>query len=557
MRHMRVGYDANRAPVSRTYVRSSDGAEIASSTAVLNGRGQWVTHTTAASDKQFGYDALARLTDVRDTVAGQCTWRAYEYNDRAGRTAMHTSVTGSSICADPDDPSSPSVATVGYSYDSADRLVSDTGTGAEDWVYDPLGRITGAPVRGSPGTTVSNAYYATDLITSQTIPGVARQTWSLDPLHRFSSYVNEAWTVGGDGTPGWQEAVTKVNHYDSDSDSPAWIVEDASLPSEVTRYVDGLDGSMAMQTGTTGGRVLQLIDLHGDVMTTLPIADGQTTADFTGLAHRAADEYGNPTDLTTGAPVITDGSAPDAGDRYGWHGGAQRSADALAGVLLMGVRLYDPGTGRFWSPDSVPGGNATPYDYCSADPVKCSDLTGKWGLGDFLDAVAKVGEAVATVVPGPIGAAVGAISAGAYAARGNYEKAALVTVTAAATLVGGGLAVRVGIKGLKESRAIRSASIAMPTKRLQHNFSKHKSDWGMSGNWNKKAGLEFEARLRGHVSSFGTIRRSGQYRGQGADLHIGVFSRNAVIVDRSGTLTAAFKLSRKQYWAGMRKRNVW
>jgi hypothetical protein len=40
--------------------------------------------------------------------------------------------------------------------------------------------------------------------------------------------------------------------------------------------------------------MLQLIDPHGDVMTDLPIADGQNAADWTGLRHSAAAEYGKP-----------------------------------------------------------------------------------------------------------------------------------------------------------------------------------------------------------------------------------------------------------------------
>jgi RHS repeat-associated protein len=71
-------------------------------------------------------------------------------------------------------------------------------------------------------------------------------------------------------------------------------------------------------------------------------------------------------------------SGPAAG-RYGWLGGKQRSAEALDGVVLMGVRLYVPDLGRFLQPDPVPGGSASLYDYCSADPVNCFDLDGKWG----------------------------------------------------------------------------------------------------------------------------------------------------------------------------------
>jgi hypothetical protein len=45
----------------------------------------------------------------------------------------------------------------------------------------------------------------------------------------------------------------------------------------VTRFVDGLEDNLAMQTGKSGARVLQLVDLHGDVMTTVPIRDGEPT----------------------------------------------------------------------------------------------------------------------------------------------------------------------------------------------------------------------------------------------------------------------------------------
>nr|WP_157987034.1 polymorphic toxin-type HINT domain-containing protein [Streptomyces atratus] len=78
------------------------------------------------------------------------------------------------------------------------------------------------------------------------------------------------------------------------------------------------------------------------------------------------DEYGNPRD------------AQQAG-RYGWLGGKQRSAETVAGFTLMGVRQYNPATGRFLSVDPVQGGNANAYEYCTADPVNCYDLDGKWG----------------------------------------------------------------------------------------------------------------------------------------------------------------------------------
>jgi len=76
--------------------------------------------------------------------------------------------------------------------------------------------------------------------------------------------------------------------------------------------------------------------------------------------------------------------------RYSWLGGAQRSAEALGDVVLMGVRLYSPVTGRFLSVDPVDGGSASAYDYCGADPVNCTDLAGKWSFKSVIEIVAEV-----------------------------------------------------------------------------------------------------------------------------------------------------------------------
>ncbi|MFF0044422.1 RHS repeat-associated core domain-containing protein, partial [Streptomyces mirabilis] len=77
------------------------------------------------------------------------------------------------------------------------------------------------------------------------------------------------------------------------------------------------------------------------------------------------DEYGNP----LGGTATT---------RYGWLGSKQRSTETPSGLTLMGVRLYDPTTGRFLSTDPVPGGNANAYEYCNGDPLNRYDLDGKW-----------------------------------------------------------------------------------------------------------------------------------------------------------------------------------
>ncbi|MER5337964.1 RHS repeat-associated core domain-containing protein [Micromonospora sp. NPDC002717] len=72
-----------------------------------------------------------------------------------------------------------------------------------------------------------------------------------------------------------------------------------------------------------------------------------------------------------GVPV-----AGQADQRYGWLGGKQRSGDALDDVILMGVRLHNPHTGRFLSVDPVQG-SANDYDYANQDLVNVTDLDGR------------------------------------------------------------------------------------------------------------------------------------------------------------------------------------
>ena len=89
---------------------------------------------------------------------------------------------------------------------------------------------------------------------------------------------------------------------------------------------------------------------------------GAVTSDGTFLDY---DEYGNPRGTTPAT-------------RYGWLGAKQHSSDTLAGLTLMGVRLYNPSTGRFLQVDPIPGGSANAYDYCAGDPINCMDLSGRF-----------------------------------------------------------------------------------------------------------------------------------------------------------------------------------
>ncbi|MHB9858368.1 DNRLRE domain-containing protein [Streptomyces sp. YIM S03343] len=321
---------------SRVYTRNSDDIVVASDTVSHTAQGQTVTDTETngqARTRNYAYDAVGRLTQADDTNPdGSCTRRGYTFDKNSNRTALDvsTSDVGS-------DCTSMGAATTSYSHDSADRLVT-SGT-----VYDAFGRTTATP----DGSTI--AYFTNDLVRQETT-GTARQTWSLDGLQRLASWTTQTLSDGA-----WTTTKSRTNHYADNTDLSTWTAEDTS--GTITRNVDDLTGSLAATTDATGSIVLQLTDVHGDTIVQLPT--DTTKAPIS----RSYDEYGNP-----------EGSA--TATRYGWLGNLQRSAETPSGLVLLGVRLYDPANGRFLQTDPIPGGSQNLYDYAGQDPVNTSDPMG-------------------------------------------------------------------------------------------------------------------------------------------------------------------------------------
>jgi len=250
------------------------------------------------------------------------------------------------------------------------------------------------------------------MVASQSQDGRS-MSFALDPaLSRVASF------IGADGT-------ATVNHYTGNSDSPAW----AQTAAGWTRNLAGVDGGLAATVDQGGNVTVQLANLHGDIVATVgddPAAVGPDT-------YSESTEYGQPRD-----PV----SAPDT---YGWLGGKQRSTNSLAGLALMGVRLYNPATGRFLSVDPIPGGNPNAYTY-PVDPINGYDLDGQWGwhmpkiikkalhkvqgaaklLTD--STLGKLGATACSYAWGVVGTACGTVYATAYAVQGRWKDAAVSAV---------------------------------------------------------------------------------------------------------------------------------
>ncbi|MHC3470731.1 DNRLRE domain-containing protein [Streptomyces sp. 7R007] len=312
----------------------SSGTTVLSDTADLTVHGRQAAHTQtdgSTTETAFSYDTFGHLVRAADSTGTGCTTRAYTFDANSNRTGL-TTTSDDCDSATADTTST----TASYAYDAGDRL---TGSGI---TYDAFGRTTAS------GTTALT-YYANDVVRSETV-GTARLLWSLDAAGRFTQ--STAQSQAGDGT--WSTTSTSVNHYDCACDTPAWT---ASSSGAISRNVADVTGSLLATTTATGGTVLQLSNLHGDVAVQLPL----DTSVAATVQHY--DEYGNPQDGTKAAT-------------YGWLGAYERDSGTLSGITIMGARLYDPASGRFLSVDPVYSGSCNSYEYACADPQNKFDLAG-------------------------------------------------------------------------------------------------------------------------------------------------------------------------------------
>ncbi len=341
-------YNATSALTGIEYIKEtscSSNCTWYSDSVVPSITGQWLTRSSTLSSQAYKYDTASRLTQVQDTPAGLgCTTRLYGYDPDGNRTTQTTRNPGAGgVCA------TEGGTTVNHSYDVADRLI-DTGS-----TYDAFGDTTSVPAGDAGGTTLSSSFYLNGAVASQTQNGQTNG-YHLDPAGRQRELVATGTKTG-----------TSVMHYSGGEGSPAWVAEG---PTGWSRDVVGL-GSSLIATQTNGeAPILQITNMHGDVVATASVSGG------TGLSSsNDTTEFGVP---RTSTPP-----------KYAWLGGLQRVTSLPSGVVAMGARSYVPQIGRFLQTDPVAGGSSNAYAYSSGDPVNNSDPSGESsaGLSNWLASV--------------------------------------------------------------------------------------------------------------------------------------------------------------------------
>jgi RHS repeat-associated protein len=341
------GYDdGNGALTSEVYTKPGCGQSdctLDRESADLGQGGTIVALHGGFQAAQYDYDNDNRLTNAHERgSSGTCTTRAYGFGaNAAGRASDRTSLTiyGPDSLGNCQTATAQSTAT--WTYDTADRI---TNTG---YTYDNLGRTTTVPAADTQlpaGGALKATYHVNDLVRTLQQGDKAGATYNLD----VDNQRIRSWTD--------QNGATHTNHYSTTSDSPTWT-DNGSAGSQ--RNVTAPSGLVAIASNTSA-ITWAITDLRGNVVATVNNSDVGIGSVST------TDEYG----------VLND-SGQVGVDRYAWLGGKQRAADNPDGIVLMGVRLYNPVTGRFLSVDPVRGGSANAYDYVTANPVNSSDPGGR------------------------------------------------------------------------------------------------------------------------------------------------------------------------------------
>jgi RHS repeat-associated protein len=342
-------YDATDTAIGLEYKKTTHCTEkctLFSDTMVPSINGKWLEQISTLSKQGYTYDPALRLTQVQNTPAGKgCTTRLYNDDEDTNRTSLKTYEPGAEgKCATEKGTEEK------HSYDPADRL-TDTGT-----KYSEFGNITTLPATDAGGTELTSSYYTDNQLASQTQNGETIG-YNLDPTGRTRETISTGKTT--------QDI---ISHYAGSGSTPAWTIETPS--GHWTRNIPGIGGGLvAVQTnGETP--VLQLTNLHGDIVATAALSETETKL----LSTNETSEYGVP---TTSTPP-----------KYSWLGADALPTELPSGVIAMGARSYVPELGRFLQPDPIPGGSADAYAYTYGDPVNTADPSGEltYGFSSWLQA---------------------------------------------------------------------------------------------------------------------------------------------------------------------------
>jgi YD repeat-containing protein len=306
--HNSVG-EATKIEYIKTGNCAESGAPVwFSETRTPSARGETMTRSTTLAAETYAYDSVGRLTETRETPAGEgCTVRLYGYDEESNRTSQTARAPGAEgKCA------TEGGTVVNHTYDEGNRL-TDAGIS-----YDAFGNVTKLPAADAEGHELASTFYVDNAVATQSQNGVSTNYY-LDPEGRVRETVSGVNAI--------------VAHYDSSGETIAWTSESGG---KSTRNIPGIDGTLSATQTNGATAVLQLHDLQGDVVATAALSSSETKL----LSTYNSTEFGVPNKEKTPP-------------KFAWLGAGDVASALASGVITYGSTSYVPQTGMALQSEGV------------------------------------------------------------------------------------------------------------------------------------------------------------------------------------------------------------
>ena len=354
--------------------------------------------TPDASGYYDGYEAATRArAHYEYDAGGRMTWLAH-YWDTLGTGNTYTSqaivgqacdyevsvsapnrgVKTDSVYKLPSSPgsstwSSSQTDTYGYDpkldYLTAASYGDGLANASPTWSYDAAGNRNDAVTDNlNRATSLGGITVTNDILGNRIAKGSTTCGW--DILNRMTSFTSSSgvtnYVYRADGMRVSKSNSTGSTSYRYDGQMGMEDIDFVSngSVSKVTDYgigPRGIDGMFVSQSGATSTSY-PLYDAHGNMISTLA---KQGTGGFAYSALRTFDAWG----------LVRRGA--QTGDPKGRYcASLGHKQDEESGLVYMRARFYEPSAGRFVSEDPSRNGRDW-YSYCSNNPVKAGDYTGK------------------------------------------------------------------------------------------------------------------------------------------------------------------------------------
>ena len=320
----------------------------------------FAVHTRATYDAASQLIGLKTTRASSDADANRVSELCYSYTLPAGTS-----------CAD---------IAPGAPTDIRHAVIDAVAGTATTYTYDQAGRLTNASTPGGPTYD-----YEFDANTNRTKGPEGNHTVnSGDQLTDTGfAYDHDGGLTAGGGLSFAYNGIGQTTSITQAGNPTAYTYAGGGQTERtVAGATTAVHGLLGLMTETTGGATTSYIRGPGGglIAERTPVGDFYYVHDGRGSVialvapdgtQRAAytyDPYGVEVSIT---PMH--GALPP--NPWRWSG----SYLDATGLYKMGARYYDPILGRFTQVDPVAGGSANDYDYCSGDPVNCSDVTGTRG----------------------------------------------------------------------------------------------------------------------------------------------------------------------------------